>query len=655
MTIKKQDPKQEKKNQAQGPAMHETKTENVEEQDDSALLTKGANEGTRQAMEMAESARQKKFDNPSFCRQLFMGDFDPSLLYPFPQQSEEDKKVGDEMVEKVRVFLEENLDPDEVDATRTIPQKAIDGMAELGLFAMKVPKKYNGLGFSQVNYNRVLQLVSTYCGSTATLLSAHQSIGVPNPLNLFGTEEQKQKFFPRFREGSISAFALTEPNVGSDPAQMTTTAEISEDGSYYTVNGLKLWCTNGTLADIIVVMTQTAPKIVKGKERKQVSAFIVEMNAPGIEIVHRCDFMGLNAIGNALIKFTNVKIPAENLLWGEGRGLALALATLNTGRLTLPAASGGCAKQCLSIVRRWSKERVQWGQSIGLHENGREKISYIASSTLAIEAITWLTSAWADSGDVDIRIEAAMAKFFCTEELWTITDLTMQLRGGRGYEKSWSLKARGEEGFPVERMMRDCRINTILEGTTEIMKLFLAREAMDPHLKYVLDVMKSKGGEKVSAILKLFAFYATWYPKQWIYGSKSSQYKSMGPLAKHMRYVEKSAHKLARNIFLYMALYQQGLEKKQLILGRLMEIGTDLFAITATCSYATKLANEKNGDKSVISLAEYFCTRTRRRINDRFKMLSDNDDKPSNELAKDILNGDMKWMEEGIMWIGDKE
>ncbi len=630
----------------------ETKPPEHQEHDESAMIaaaTKGATEGMKQALEVTEEARQKEYTHPSFGRQLFMGKFDPSLLYPFPFQSEEDKKIGDELIEKFMKYLVENLDPEEVDATRTIPKKVIEEMGRLGIFALKVPKEYGGLGFSQVNYNRVVHRVSSYCGGTAVLISAHQSIGVPQPLKLYGTEEQKRKYLPRFRQGQISAFALTEVDVGSDPAQMSTTATISEDGKFYVINGNKLWCTNGAIADVMVVMAKTAPKIVKGKEKRQISAFIVETNTPGIEILHRCEFMGLGGIYNAYIKFTNVKIPKENLLWGEGRGLALALGTINVGRLTLPAACTGAAKQCLLVCRKWGKERVQWGMPIGLHEAGREKVAFVAATTLAMEAITWLTSAWADKGEVDIRIEAAMAKMFCSESLWKIADKTMQLRGGRGYEKGRSLKARGEPGYPIERLMRDCRINMILEGSTEIMKLFLAREAIDPHLSRVMDLMKTKdNSDKFKKLGPLLGYYGKWYPKQWFGWITRSSYDDIGELAPNFQYIDETAHRMARAIFHGMAKYQQGLEKKQLFLGRLMEIGTDLFAIAATCSYAATLYKKNSTDRSPLDLADYFCALAMRRIENRFDELSDNDDEKCDKLAKQVLDNDFVWLESNI-------
>jgi hypothetical protein len=617
-----------------------------------ALVAEGTvgNEGKKEAMEIAEEAREG-YLKPSFASELFMGNFQPSLLFPFPEQSETEKKIGDDYIRTLTHFLTENLDPEEVDRTREIPKEVIEELVKLGAFALKIPKEYGGLGFSQTNYNRIIQAVTSYCGATAVLLSAHQSIGVPQPLKMFGTEAQRKKYFPRFRTGSISAFALTEPDVGSDPAQMSSEALLSEDGSHYILNGTKLWCTNGTIADVIVVMAKTAPKKVRGKEKKQISAFILEMNTPGVEVTHRCEFMGLGGIYNGVIKFTNVKIPKENLIWEEGRGLALALATINVGRLTLPAACTGAAKQCLHIARKWGKERVQWGLPIGLHEAGEEKVAYIASTTFAMEAITWLTSAWQDSGEIDIRIEAAMAKMFCTESLWRIADKTMQLRGGRGYEKARSLKARGEAPYPVERLMRDCRINMILEGSTEIMKLFLAREAMDRHLKKIgvlLSPRVSFGSKLVAALRALF-FYAGWFPKQYLANLLPHNYPELGPLSKYYSFVHKTSHRLARALFSNMARHRQKLEKKQLILGRLMEIGTDLFAISATCSRADSLVKKNPADTSPLDLADYFCRIAKRRIEKNFRQLTDNEDKATSHLAEATLENRFEWLEKGVI------
>lgn len=601
------------------------------------------------SLEFAEAAREQEWKHPSFALRLFHGSVDFNLIHPFPQQTEADKKEGTQYIQTMEDFLRKNLDPDEVDRTYEIPKHVMEGLGKLKAFALKIPKEYGGMGFSQVNYNRVMHMISSYCGSTAVLLSAHQSIGVPQPLKLFGTPEQKNKYFPMFANGSVSAFALTEPNAGSDPRNMTTTATPTEDGKYFLINGEKLWCTNGNIADVIVVMAVTPPKIIKGKEIKQITAFIVETKTPGFEIAHRCSFMGLHGIQNGLLRFKNLKVPKENIILGEGEGLKLALMTLNTGRLTLPAASTGIAKWCLHVVREWSTKRKQWGSSIGEHEAVALKLGYISSHTFALDAVTWLTSHMADDKHCDIRIEAAIAKYFCTMHAWKIVDETMQIRGGQGYESASSLKARGMDYWPVERTLRDVRINTIIEGTSEIMHLFIAREALDPHLGRMKPLLSSKVpmGAKVVAVLKMLAFYAVWYPKLWFPSVSSDGQDLPEPLNQHVEYVKGASKRLARYVFHKMAKYQQKLESKQAILNRVVDIGTDLFAISASCAYAHVLA--KNGQANAVDLADAFCMDARVRIENAFKEGSHNHDATHLKLAKKILAKEFEWMENEII------
>jgi alkylation response protein AidB-like acyl-CoA dehydrogenase len=601
------------------------------------------------SLDVAEDAREAGWQAPSFVAELFKGNFDWNHLHPFPLQSADDRKVGDDYIEVLRGVLEQHIDPSSVDRDGVIPREALKALAEVGAYGMKIPTEYGGLGLSQTNYSRACAFISSYCASTAAGITAHQSIGVPQPLKLFGTKEQKEKYLPRLAKGAVSAFALTEPGVGSDPAQMTTFAEPTSDGKHYIINGRKLWITNGTQAELMVVMARTPSITVKGKEKKQITAFIVETDTPGFDVIHRCDFMGIRGIQNGLLNFENVKVPVENIIGKPGEGLKIALVTLNTGRLSIPATAAAGGKAAILAGGKWAKEREQWGAPIGKHQNTAQKVATIAADTFAMEAVTWLGCAMADQGGSDIRLEAAMAKYFTTVHGCKIADDFLQLRGGRGYETAESLAKRGEEPIIAERMVRDARIARIVEGTDEIMRLFIAREAMDVHVSQIMPLLMP-GGNKIKHFFGSFLpFYAKWYPKQWMpaaggYATSHLDHRNQA----HLIFIGRNAKKLARTMFHTMARYQQKLEREQLIMANFVDIGTDLFVMACVLSYADALLSTVEHKAELQQLVDLFCTDAQERVKANLKAVTKNHNRKYSDVSKDAMDGKFDWICTGI-------
>jgi alkylation response protein AidB-like acyl-CoA dehydrogenase len=601
----------------------------------------------RTARKVAEQARETRWRHPSFGRELFLGHFRLDLIHPHPSGSAEDRERGEAFLTALREFCENTVDGALIERDALIPDHVLTGLKQLGAFGMKIKSEYGGLGLSQVYYNRALMMIGSVSPALGALLSAHQSIGVPQPLALFGTDEQKRAYLPRCANGAISAFLLTEPDVGSDPARLGTTATPTDDG--YVLDGVKLWTTNGVVAELLVVMAQ-----VPGRG---ISAFVVEADSPGITVENRNEFMGLRGLENGVTRFHQVRVPKANLIGKEGAGLKIALTTLNTGRLSLPAMCAGAAKWCLKIAREWSAERVQWGRPIGRHEAIAGKVAFIAATAYALEAVLDLSSELADKGGHDIRIEAALAKLYGSEMAWLVADELVQLRGGRGYETAASLAARGERGVPAEQMLRDLRINRIFEGSTEIMHLLIAREAVDAHLSVAGDIIdpEADAKRKARAFAKAGGFYAKWLPTLVVgKGQVPRAYGEFGPLAGHLRFVERASRRLARQTFYAMSRWQGRMERKQRFLARIVDIGAELFAISAACVKAAA-----DGDRAV-ALADAFAVQSRVRVDELFDRLWRNSDDSDLALARHVTDGRFTWVEEGVLdpsspgpWIAD--
>lgn len=366
-------------------------------------------------------------------------------------------------------------------------------------------------------------------------------------------------------------------------------------------------------------------------------------------MLHRNSFMGLRGMENGVTRFRGVRIPATNLLGREGQGLKIALTTLNTGRLSIPAICAGGAKWALKIAREWSAERVQWGRAIGEHEAVAVKIAFIAATTYAIESVFELSAALADAGQKDVRIEAALAKLWASEMGYRVADELVQVRGGRGYETADSLAARGERAAPVEQLLRDMRINRIFEGSSEIMRLLIAREAVDPHLKAAGDLASADAdlGAKMKAAAGASGFYARWLPTL-LRTTPPGAYRDLGRVAGHLRFVERHSRVLARSTFAAMARHQARLEQRQATLGRIVDIGAELFAMTAVCVRAISEPDHHRRVETV-ALADAFCHQARVRVGELDRALATNSDLTDRALARAVLAGRTAWLEEGVL------
>ncbi|MHC3461312.1 acyl-CoA dehydrogenase family protein [Streptomyces flavovirens] len=617
----------------------------------------------REARQVAEAAREQDWRKPSFAKELFLGRFRLDLLHPHPVPGADEVRRGEAFLDRLRAFCETHVDGALIEREAKIPDDVVNGLKELGALGMKIETRYGGLGLTQVYYNRALALAGSASPAIGALLSAHQSIGVPQPLKMFGTQEQKDTFLPRLARTDISAFLLTEPDVGSDPARLATAAV--PEGDDYVLDGVKLWTTNGVVADLLVVMARVA---ASDGHKGGITAFVVEADSPGITVEHRNAFMGLRGIENGVTRFHGVRVPAANRIGPEGAGLKIALTTLNTGRLSLPAMCVGVGKWSLKIAREWSAVREQWGRPVARHEAVGAKISFIAATTFALEAVVDLSSQMADESRNDIRIEAALAKLYGSEMGWRISDELVQIRGGRGFETADSLAARGERAVPAEQMLRDMRINRIFEGSTEIMHLLIAREAVDAHLKVAGDIIDPDKplSDKARAGVDAAGFYARWLPKL-VSGPGQlpnfyGEFRVPGhpDLSGHLRHVERSARKLARSTFYAMSRWQGRMETKQNFLGRIVDIGAELFAMSAACVRAEHLRAADDHGREAYQLADVFCRQARLRVEELFARLWANTDDIDRRVVDGVLSGTYAWLEEGVIdpsgdgpWIAD--
>ncbi len=425
---------------------------------------KGVQARDQQMIREAETMFGPEPDTMGFIKNLFWGRVREDLVFPYPEVSKDEKAKADALLAELNAYLDTEHPSVMIDQEQVIPEWAIKRLFDMGVMGMTVPEQYGGLGLGVGSYNRVLEAIGRRCGSTAVIVSAHQSIGC-KALMLFGTQEQKDRFLPKVAREYLSGFCLSEPQVGSDAAGQETSCTVDPETGEYILNGEKKWITSGALSGLLTVMTNqmvTDPKT--GKERKVVTALMVTPDMPGVTFFQKNrSKTGIRGTWQARIRFENVRVPKDMLLHKEGQGLKVALTCLNYGRCTLSAGVSGAAKQAAEQATKWVQTRHQFNRPLADFELVQQRVALMHATTFAMDAMLYMTCGMLDRHDADIMVETAACKYFCSEEGWVVIDAAMQVMGGEGYVT--------ENEF--DRLWRDNRIHRIVEGSNEVMQAFI--------------------------------------------------------------------------------------------------------------------------------------------------------------------------------------
>ncbi len=614
--------------------------------------------------ERIEEARER-IAGISFMASLYDGRPDFTLLCPPPEPPEE-KAVGDAYCKRVEAFLIREVDPGQIEREAHIPERVIRGLFALGALAMKIPKEYGGLGFSYTNYGRVLTMMASWSNILALTVAVPQSIGIGMPILLFGTEDQKKKYLPLVAKEAISAFALTEPMTGSDAANVRTEAVLDSTGSHFLVNGEKLWCTNGPIARYATLIARVPARRVthngtviwiavrngEPADDRVHSAFILDMSAPGVRIGQRCQFAGCRGIENAHIILTNVQVPVENVIGDIGKGLKYALTILNVGRgISIPAICLGMAKQAWQPTLDRANTRVTFQKPLAERQTQQIRIGHMAGHLFAMEALSLLIWRLADHHHQDIRIEAAVAKIFCSERTIQFLKDAQILFGGMGYETAESKSARGEPAFGIEQLVRDAEMYRIGEGATDILRPFVVREGLSHHLERAKGLYADGLSilDQSRQVLKLARFYLPWYLRQWrkrpLPDRPEFTHLQVRPLA---RYVERASRRLARETFYAMVRFQTSFQDEQGLQNRIESVGEDLLAMLAAVLYAERQTRTE-GRRAVWELTDAFCTSAKQRVEQRLDELRHHRDHLTATTGRQALKGHYPTLDEGIV------
>ncbi len=557
-----------------------------------------------------------------FAKGLFFGRFVADWVTPYPRLPAEQREKLDAVMPELRRFLDEELDPAAIDRNADIPRSVIDGLAKIGVLGMTAPEEFGGRGFSQMANCRVLEEIGARCASTSVFVNAHHSIGI-RALLLFGTPEQKRRWLPPLVRGEkLAAFALTEPEAGSDAANVQTRADISEDGTHYILNGEKRFITNAAIAQVLTVMARTK---IPGSDETAVTAFLVTPDMPGFSVTEpRMEKLGIRGPATGRLAFRDMRVPRENILGPLGKGLKVALSVLDFGRTTFGACCTGAAKTCLRLATHHARTRRQFGHALGDFELIKKKIARMAASTYAMEAMTTVTASLIDRGLEDYMLETAMLKVFTTEALWQIVNDAFQIHGGIAYFTD----------LPLERMLRDARINHIGEGANEVLTSFIALVGMrgpGMQLKEIWDALHHPIGH-----LKR-AWRAGWDRVGAALHAPSVLVKS-DALHPH-------AHRLSRLIWRFnlavdreLIRHREAILDREYVQERIANAAMELFA--SSCVLSRWDADMQAGLMHHDRAAGLFLRESSRRARQFLAGLRDNDDEVINAAAEAVLRHD---------------
>ena len=563
---------------------------------------------------------------------FFLGEIWGQNLFPYPGFPSSEAETLSMVVESVNKFMQGKDEMfREFDRSGSQPDDYIEGLRELGLFSLIVPEEYGGLGLSNAGYSRVLQQTTHYDGSTSLTVGAHSSIGMKGVL-LFGTDEQKKRYLPRLASGEmIAAFCLTEPGSGSDAASIKTTASKNADGTW-SLQGEKIWITNGAFADFFTVFART------GTEKGKLTAFIVERCYPGVTSGPKEDKMGIRASATTSVRFDNVIVPAENILGGEGMGFKVAMSILNNGRTGLGGGCVGAMKRCLALATKQAKERKQFGRSISEFELIREKIASMTVLCYATESVVHMVANYIDTPLDDFSVEAAISKVFASESLWSVAFEALQIAGGNGFMRE----------YPYERIVRDSRINLIFEGTNEILRLYVALSGMKDAGENLKEIGKS-ASNIFNDPIKGFGVLSGYATKRVSQMSSLTRRRMEGvapELGEEAATIEIYVQRLAKAADAVLRAFGKDIIGKQLVSKRLADLAIDLFVGSCVLSRVSRSISTrgKEAAQPEIEIARIFVQQAKRRMNQNIRRLESNEDAVTNSLARVVLD------REGYQW-----